>query len=89
MNKMIIVNAPRFFSTSWKVIKGWLDPRTANKIEIIASRKTWEKKLLDFIDAKDLPSDYGGTAQNSDVTILKENISDGIKRTSNELLSIR
>lgn len=60
MAKMLIVNAPTFFAATWRIIKGWLDPRTAGKIEVISSRSTMEKRLLEFVDADQLPSDYGG-----------------------------
>ena len=39
MNKTLVINAPRFFSLTWNIIKGWIDPRTAGKIELISSRK--------------------------------------------------
>ena len=43
MNKMFIINAPRFFTASWAIIKGWLDPRTASKVQVFSNRETWEK----------------------------------------------
>jgi hypothetical protein len=71
MNKMLIVNAPTFFAATWRIIKGWLDPRTAAKIEVISSKATAEKRLLDLVDADQLPSDYGGKAKDT-VTIMDE-----------------
>merc|ERR1712029_1154349 len=72
MNKMYIINAPRFFSATWGLIKGWLDARTANKVEVISNRKQWEKALLEYVDAQQLPSDYGGTGPYTQDTIEKE-----------------
>jgi len=89
MSKMVIINAPRFFSATWKIIKGWIDPRTANKIEIIASRKVWEKRLRELVDADNLPSDYGGTGPTSEKIILQDNTSGDVKRYHTELLSVR
>lgn len=89
MNKMIIINAPRFFSATWKIIKGWIDVRTANKIEIIASRKSWEKRLLELADPSDLPSDYGGTGADSKTCILRDTTTGDMKKSLTELLHVR
>ena len=89
MNKMFIINAPKFFTATWTIIKGWIDPRTANKVEVLGSRKTWEPKLLEYIDADQLPSDYGGTGPNTQDTMEKEGFKGDLKRLHTELLSIR
>lgn len=88
LSKMVIINAPRFFSMSWKIIKGWIDARTANKIEIISSRKAWEKRLCEIVDSDQLPSDYGGTALDTE-SILASNAPGNMKRSHTELLSVR
>lgn len=88
MQKMLIINAPRFFSLSWKIIKGWIDPRTAGKIEIISSRSSWEKRLKELIKLDQLPSDYGGTGPSTDVTLM-EDTSRGVKRMVTELMHLR
>ena len=36
LGKMVVVNAPSLASTGWKMVKGWLDARTQDKIEIVA-----------------------------------------------------
>lgn len=56
MNKMIIVNAPRFFTMTWKLIKGWIDVRTANKVEIYSSKSSAAKRLLELVDDSELPA---------------------------------
>merc|ERR1712071_69975 len=89
MSRTLIVNSPRFFSATWQIIKGWLDPRTVGKIDVISSRKAMIKKLLEVADAKDLPSDYGGTAPLSDLTILKQNSTGSMKRNLTEVMTIR
>lgn len=89
MNKMFIINAPRFFTATWTIIKGWIDPRTANKVEVLGPRKTWEPKLLEYIDADQLPSDYGGTGPNTQDTMEKEGFKDPLKRLHTQLISIR
>jgi CRAL/TRIO domain len=89
MNKMMIVNGPRFFGATWSIIKGFLDPRTSSKIEVISSKKTWQKRLLEFIDAEQLPVDYGGTGPDTQVTMDKENFSGKMKRIHTELMFLR
>lgn len=88
MNKMLIVNAPRFFSLTWKIIKGWLDPRTSGKIEIFSSKVSMKERLLELVDVDQLPEDYGGMAENTTTTIGK-NIPNGMIRIATELLTFR
>jgi hypothetical protein len=88
MSKMLIVNAPTFFAATWRLIKGWLDPRTASKIEVISSRSAMEKRLLEFIDADKLPSDYGGTAPEYS-KILNESYTGSFDRLETKMLYVR
>ena len=71
MNKMVIVNAPRFFSATWTIIKGFLDARTTAKIELFSSMSAAQKCLKEIIDEDQLPSDYGGTAESTKETMDK------------------
>jgi hypothetical protein len=89
MNKMYIINGPRFFGATWSLIKGWLDPRTANKIEVISSRKAWEKALLDYVDEDQLPSDYGGKGPDTQETIEKEAFTGKLKHMHTEVIYLR
>lgn len=62
LNKMMIVNAPAFFAMTWKIVRGWIDERTASKIEVIGhSPERIFKKLSKIVDPINLPSDYGGS----------------------------
>lgn len=88
LNRMVIVNAPRFFAATWSLIKGWLDPRTANKIEIISSQKATEKRLKELIEPDQIPKDYGGTGPSVNSLFSKDATGD-MKRYSTELLSVR
>jgi len=58
MGHMMIVNAPYLFSGVWSMIKGWIDEKTRNKIQIIGGGYT--KKLLEHIDEDQLASFLGG-----------------------------
>jgi hypothetical protein len=46
------------FTAVWSVIKGWLDEATVKKIHILGS--SYKEKLLELIDAENLPIKYGG-----------------------------
>lgn len=87
MNKMLVVNAPRFFSASWAIIKGFVDARTAGKIEILSSASAAEKKLKEIIDVDQLPKDYGGTAESTDVLLAKEASKDSAKGGRSRLVT--
>ena len=89
MNKMFIINGPRFFSATWSLIKSWLDPRTADKIEVISSKKAWAQRLLELVDEDELPEDYGGKGPNTQATIDKEAFTGNMKRIKSEVVSVR
>ncbi|KAF8324063.1 hypothetical protein DL93DRAFT_91013 [Clavulina sp. PMI_390] len=58
MGKFYIINAPWSFSTVWGLVKGFLDPVTVDKIQILG--KKYQKNLLEQIPAENLPAAYGG-----------------------------
>jgi len=88
MNKMIIVNSPTFFSATWRLIKGWLDPRTANKIEVISNRAACEKRLLELVDSEQLPRDYGGTGPDTN-QVLMESYEGEAEKLDSRMLYLR
>lgn len=88
MSKMYIINCPRFFSASWRLIKGWLDPRTAAKVEVLSSKKEAEKKLLELIDEDQLPSDYGGKGPDTKET-LRNDIRGDVNKLHSEMMYLR
>jgi hypothetical protein len=59
MGKFYIINAPWGFSAVWNLVKGWLDPVTVAKIDILGSG--YKDKLLAQIPAENLPKEFGGT----------------------------
>jgi hypothetical protein len=89
MCKMFIINGPRFFGATWRIIKGWLDPRTANKIEVISDPKSWKKKLLEHVDEDVLPVDYGGKGEDTQMSIENEAFSGNLIRMHNEVMYLR
>ncbi|KAJ3129326.1 cytosolic factor, phosphatidylinositol/phosphatidylcholine transfer protein [Nowakowskiella sp. JEL0407] len=58
LGRMFIINAPTLFTTIWAVIRNFLDENTLNKISLIGS--SYQKQLLEEIDAESLPEMYGG-----------------------------
>mmetsp|Transcript_25173 Transcript_25173/g.53669 ORF Transcript_25173/g.53669 Transcript_25173/m.53669 type:complete len:423 (+) Transcript_25173:220-1488(+) len=89
LNKMYLINCPSFFAVTWKMIKNWIDPRTSDKVEVLSSRKTWEKALLEYVDEEQLPSDYGGKGPITKDTMEKEGFTGNLKRLHTEVLYLR
>ncbi|CAD7964726.1 unnamed protein product [Amoebophrya sp. A25] len=56
-DKIIIVGAPWGFETAWNILKGLLDPRTAEKV--IIKRK--HEDIYQYIDKSQLPDFLGGS----------------------------
>jgi hypothetical protein len=52
MHRILIVDAPYIFSACWTVIRPWIDPVTAAKIEFIK-----RDQLTNFFNSEDLPND--------------------------------
>ena len=88
MNRTLVINAPRFFTMTWGIIKGWIDPRTAGKVELISSRKSWEARLRELVDEEQLPSDYGGKGAATTETLAKE-APEGVVKQHHELVHVR
>ena len=85
---MLIINAPTFFAATWRIIKGWLDPRTAAKIEVISNRAACEKRLAEIADLDQLPSDYGGTGPSTE-EILAQAYSQSDTQVQTKMLYVR
>ena len=58
LGKLYLINAPWGFSTIWSVLKGWIDPVTVQKIQILGSG--YQKELLSQVPAENLPVEFGG-----------------------------
>lgn len=61
LGKMYLINAPWGFSGIWNYVKGWLDPVTAKKIQVLGSG--YKTELLKQVPAENLPKQFGGTCE--------------------------
>ncbi|XP_028227299.1 phosphatidylinositol/phosphatidylcholine transfer protein SFH3-like isoform X3 [Glycine soja] len=64
LNRMFIINAGSGFRLLWNSIKSFLDPKTTSKIHVLGNK--YQRKLLEIIDASELPEFLGGTCTCAD-----------------------
>ncbi|XP_076935585.1 phosphatidylinositol/phosphatidylcholine transfer protein SFH8-like isoform X2 [Bidens hawaiensis] len=62
LHQMYIINAGTGFRLLWNTVKSFLDPKTAAKIHVLSNKN----KLLEIIDASELPEFLGGTCTCAD-----------------------
>ena len=58
LGKMTIVNVGFFFKAIWSLVKGFIDPKTQAKINLLKS--DYKDELLKLVDEDKLPSFFGG-----------------------------
>jgi len=89
LNKMVILNAPGFFSLSWRAIRKFLNPSTAQKIEVISNEKKGIERMKALIADHNLPSDYGGNAASTASIMEVQCQKDGVIRQFVEQMNNR
>ncbi|KAB1207312.1 Phosphatidylinositol/phosphatidylcholine transfer protein SFH8 [Morella rubra] len=62
--QMFIINAGPGFRLLWNTVKTFLDPKTTSKIHVIGNK--YQNKLLEIIDASELPEFLGGSCTCAD-----------------------
>ncbi|KAG9136913.1 hypothetical protein Leryth_020004 [Lithospermum erythrorhizon] len=64
LHQMFIINAGPGFRLLWNTVKSFLDPKTTSKIHVLGNK--YQSKLLEIIDASELPQFLGGTCTCAD-----------------------
>lgn len=65
LGTMVIINAPSVLSFAWRVVQGFLDSVTKEKIKILSTNpEEWQPILQHLIDIDQIPQQYGGRARN-------------------------
>ncbi|XP_062099278.1 phosphatidylinositol/phosphatidylcholine transfer protein SFH6-like isoform X1 [Humulus lupulus] len=62
--RMFIINAGPGFKLLWSTVKTFLDPKTTTKIHVLGNK--YQSKLLEIVDASELPEFLGGTCNCAD-----------------------
>lgn len=62
--QMFIINAGPGFRLLWNTVKTFLDPKTTSKIHVLGNK--YQNKLLEIIDASELPEFLGGSCTCAD-----------------------
>ncbi|XWS62762.1 hypothetical protein CRYUN_Cryun06bG0038500 [Craigia yunnanensis] len=64
LNRMFIINAGSGFRLLWSTVKSFIDPKTTAKIHVLGSK--YQGKLLEVIDANELPEFLGASCNCAD-----------------------
>ncbi|XP_050383107.1 phosphatidylinositol/phosphatidylcholine transfer protein SFH12-like isoform X2 [Argentina anserina] len=64
LNRMFIINAGSGFRMLWSTVKSFIDPKTTEKINVLGNN--YQSKLLEIIDASELPEFLGGACTCAD-----------------------
>ncbi|KAJ5211189.1 hypothetical protein N7491_011009 [Penicillium cf. griseofulvum] len=62
IQRVFVCNAPSYYSTVWKYLKGWVDPYTAEKIVVLLDAEVLPT-LREYIDDANIPTKFGGKFQ--------------------------
>lgn len=65
LHQMFIVNAGPSFKMLWNTVNRFLDPETTSKIQVLGT--DYQSRLLEVIDASQLPDFLGGSCSCSDM----------------------
>ena len=60
VERILVIGAPSFFPTVWKLITRWFDPATTRKISIL-SKSEVKSTMEKYIALSDIPERFGGS----------------------------
>lgn len=60
VERILVIGAPSFFPTIWKLITRWFEPATTRKISII-SKSEVKSSMEKYIALSDIPERFGGS----------------------------
>jgi hypothetical protein len=63
LGALYIINAPSLFPFVWRVVKEFIDAKTAEKIHILSKESEWRPVLESNIGLENMPSEYGGQGE--------------------------
>ena len=86
---MLIINAPGFFSIFWGLIKKFIDPRTAQRIQVFSNTEKGMAALRKLVDNEEIPIDYGGGNKSIKQAFMEEAADPLLKRQEIELLQVK
>jgi hypothetical protein len=86
---MLVLNAPSFFAMSWPLIKKFIDPRTAQRIQVFSNEQKGLQALQRLVSPEQIPTDYGGTYQSVKHAFTKESADPLLRRQEIELIHVR
>ena len=86
---MIVLNAPTFFAMTWGLIKKFIDPRTAARIQLFANKEKGQEALERLVDKSQLPADYRGGNVSLTEAFLREASDPSLLRQEIELLQCK
>lgn len=61
--QVFIINPPSWFNFIWKLVSPLINPKTRERVHVLRGQKDIQKALLEFVDAENLPVEYGGTCR--------------------------
>ncbi len=64
--KTFLINTSTMFSFLWSLVKGFLNEKV--RIKMVVLKSNYKEKLLEYIDANNLPSFFGGNCTCSHMT---------------------
>ncbi len=61
LGTMYLINTSFFFSAVWSLVQSFIDEKTRKKINV--EKSSYQKKLLEMVDAENLPKFLGGSCE--------------------------